>query len=582
MTQHTWDAIVIGAGAAGLSAAQTLGRSLRKTLVLDAGDPRNRFTAHVHNVLGLDGKTPEELGELGRAEAARYGVEFRSGLVQTVSETPGGLRVTLAGDASEVLDTRTLIVATGVTDVLPEIPGLAKRWGQSVLHCPYCHGWEVRGRRIGVVTTSPMGMHQAKLLRQWSDDVTVFSAGLGELEAEAARGFAARGVMLVADPVAKIEGEGAQVSAVVTERGDAYPVDAVFATSAMQPRDSFLADLGLERNDQPWGSFLTTDPLGQTSHPRVWAAGNVVHAAATVPVAMGAGVMAAAAANFALVEEDYALAALAVETSAAGGIAQPADAAPESASDSSPGHRHGPKNGHGHRHGHEGQDPTAFWENHYGGSGPVWAGKVNATLAAVVARLAPGRSLDLGSGEGGDVLWLAQNGWQATGIDISATAAARATEAAAAAGLSADRARFVVADLATLSDADLAELQLADMDLVSASFFQSPVELPRETILRAAVGLVAPGGHLVLVSHAAAPSWVTFEPGAEPVFPSPESELHDLGIAPGGGNEQGWEVVRSEVVEREILDPDGRPATIGDSLLVLRRMVQGTAKQIAQ
>ena len=549
MTQQTWDAIVIGGGAAGLSAAQTLGRSLRKTLVIDAGDPRNRFTAHVHNVLGLDGKTPEELGEIGRAEAARYGVEFRSGLVQTVTETPDGLRVTLEGEASEALDTRALIVATGLTDVLPDIPGLAERWGQSVLHCPYCHGWEARGGRIGIVTTSPMGMHQAKLLRQWSDDVTVFSAGLGEIDAETARGFAARGVTLVADPVVRIEGEGTQVSAVVTGRGGAYPVDAVFVTSAMQPRDEFLADLGLERNDLPWGNFLVVDAMGQTSHPRIWAAGNVVHGPAVVPVAMGAGVMAAAAANFALVEEDYALA-----------VAEEASPAQAQA--------------HGHRHGEIEQDPVAFWENHYGGAGPVWSGKVNATLAAVVAELAPGRSLDLGSGEGGDALWLAQRGWQATGVDISATAVARANEAAAAAGLSENRARFVVADLATLGDRELAELGLTGMDLVSASFFQSPVELPRATILRAAARLVAPGGHLVLVSHAAAPSWVTFESGAEPVFPSPESELRDLGIAPGGEHAQEWETLRAEVVQREILDPEGRPATIGDSLVVLRRIAE--------
>ncbi|MBC9927447.1 MULTISPECIES: bifunctional NAD(P)/FAD-dependent oxidoreductase/class I SAM-dependent methyltransferase [unclassified Leucobacter] len=555
MTQQTWDAIVIGGGAAGLSAAQTLGRSLRKTLVIDAGDPRNRFTAHVHNVLGLDGKTPEELGEIGRAEAARYGVEFRSGLVQTVTETPDGLRVTLEGEASEALDTRALIVATGLTDVLPDIPGLAERWGQSVLHCPYCHGWEARGGRIGIVTTSPMGMHQAKLLRQWSDDVTVFSAGLGEIDAETARGFAARGVTLVTDPVVRIEGEGTQVSAVVTGRGGAYPVDAVFVTSAMQPRDEFLADFGLERNDLPWGNFLVVDAMGQTSDPRIWAAGNVVHGPAVVPVAMGAGVMAAAAANFALVEEDYARA-----------VAE--EAAPAPAPAQAQGHGHG----QGHRHGEIEQDPVAFWENHYGGAGPVWSGKVNATLAAVVAELAPGRSLDLGSGEGGDALWLAQRGWQATGVDISATAVARANEAAAAAGLSENRARFVVADLATLGDRELAELGLTGMDLVSASFFQSPVELPRATILRAAARLVAPGGHLVLVSHAAAPSWVTFEPGAEPVFPSPESELRDLGIAPGGEHAQEWETLRAEVVQREILDPEGRPATIGDSLVVLRRI----------
>jgi thioredoxin reductase len=163
-----WDAIVIGAGAAGLSAAQALGRSLRRTLVIDAGRPRNRFASHMHNVLGHDGTPPAELVARGREEAEAYGVEFRAASVLAVrdgaeagavsgagSESAGSPRtVRLELEGGETLEARALVVATGLRDVLPPIPGLAEHWGSGVLHCPYCHGWEVRRQRLAVLTTS--------------------------------------------------------------------------------------------------------------------------------------------------------------------------------------------------------------------------------------------------------------------------------------------------------------------------------------------------------------------------------------------------------------------------------------------
>ncbi|MEV8338609.1 NAD(P)/FAD-dependent oxidoreductase [Leucobacter sp. NPDC077196] len=323
MTKTDWDAIVIGGGAAGLSAAQALGRSLRRTLVLDGGAPRNRFAAHMHNVLGLDGTPPLELLDRGRAEAEGYGVEFRAAQVRAVRDTvegagspqPVGGSVSVELESGEVLTTRALVAATGVTDVLPEIAGLAERWGRSVLHCPYCHGWEVRGTRIAVVTTSPMGLHQAKLLRQWSDDVTVFTEGLVDaegssvLDADTERGLRARGVRLVPAPVEEVVGSGSQVSAVRTSDGQEFAIDAVFTGFAMVPQDGFLSELALDRSDTPMGAFIAVDTMQRTSHPRVWAAGNIVSPAATVPLVMGAGTMAGAAVNAALVDEDYALAA---------------------------------------------------------------------------------------------------------------------------------------------------------------------------------------------------------------------------------------------------------------------------------
>ncbi len=310
MTQRIWDALIIGAGAAGLSAAQALGRSLRATLVIDAGEPRNRFAAHMHNVLGHDGKPPAEILSRGRAEAEGYGVEFHTGSVTEVREGDGGLaRLIVELADGEAIATRALIVATGVRDELPEIPGLAENWGASVLHCPYCHGWEVRGRRLGVITTSPAGMHQARLVRQWSEDVTVFTAGLGELDENTTREFEARGVRLVAEPVVEVVGEAEAIRSVRTADGTEHPIDAVFTASTPVTRDAFLDGLGLTRAPREQGGALIVDAMQRTSHPRIWAAGNVVVPFATVPLVAGAGAFTGSAVNAALVEEDFALAA---------------------------------------------------------------------------------------------------------------------------------------------------------------------------------------------------------------------------------------------------------------------------------
>lgn len=227
------------------------------------------------------------------------------------------------------------------------------------------------------------------------------------------------------------------------------------------------------------------------------------------------------------------------------------------------GHTHGeqPNGGQGHARVDADEDPTAFWERRYAGAGPVWSGRVNRTLADAAANWEPGTSLDLGCGEGGDVLWLAERGWRAIGIDLSETAIARAREAAARGG---SEARFVAADLGRwIEDPHSAADAAGPFDLVTASFLQSPVELPRERILRAAAERVAPGGRLVVISHAAPPPWAEGHPGP---FPSPESEVALLGLDP-----ERW-AVTAEVRTREATGPDGEPTTLDDTLVVARRI----------
>lgn len=218
------------------------------------------------------------------------------------------------------------------------------------------------------------------------------------------------------------------------------------------------------------------------------------------------------------------------------------------------------------------EDPSAFWEHRYAGAESIWSGRVNETLAALVGELAPGRSLDLGSGEGGDVIWLAERGWRATGIDLSVTATARARARAEELGLSAE---FTVADLALWVEAGAENERSAEpFDLITASFLQSPVELPRERILRAALSWLAPGGRLVLVSHAAPPPWARHDQAAHgahdptrgPHFIAPEDELAAL-----GGLESEFAVLVAELRQREVADPQGNPAQIDDSVVVVQR-----------
>lgn len=517
MTNDSWDVIVAGGGPAGLSAALMLGRSRRRVLVIDEGSPRNRNASHMHGVLGQEGVPPGELLATGRAEAADYGVEFGAGALAGVERLPGGLRITTVDGVAR--DARALVVATGLSDDLPDVPGLAERWGTTALHCPYCHGWEVRDQHLGVLTTSPLGLHQAELIRQWSDRVTVFTAGLGALTPEVERRLRSRGVALEPAAAAAILGEGTAIEAVRLDDGREVPVDAIFTAGALRPHDAFLAPLDLARSETPFGSFLAVDPTGRTSDERIWAVGNVVNPGANVPMSIGSGSFTGAAVNAALVTWDF-------------DEANDPQAWPTVA-------------------------PVDFWEDRYAGADRVWSGKVNTALADIAATLTPGRALDLGCAEGADVIWLAQHGWEATGIDISPTAIRRAAEAAEACGLDPDQARFLAADLATIAD--------GDYDLVSASFLHSPVELPREDILRQAAERVAPGGHLLITSHADFPPWAT-APRHEHRFLSPAEELDHLGLDPDA-----WDVVAAETRSRQAVGPDGQSASLDDAVVLVRR-----------
>lgn len=305
-TELTHDVAIIGGGAAGLSAAVALARSRRSVIVVDAGDPRNAPASGAHNVLGREGIAPLELLAAGRAEAEHYGAEIRRDRAVAARRRDNQFEVDLA--LGGTVRVRRLLLATGLIDELPDVPGVREFWGKSVLHCPYCHGWEVRGQRIGVLGTSPLNVHQALLFRQLSADVTLFLHRMPDPDDDAWEQLAALEIETVDGVVRQLRAEDDVLRAVVLDDGNEFEVDALVVAPRFVARADLYEQLGGSLTDHPNGLFIAADPRGQTDVPGVWAAGNVSDLAAMVAVATGAGVMAGAGINADLIAEDAAAA----------------------------------------------------------------------------------------------------------------------------------------------------------------------------------------------------------------------------------------------------------------------------------
>lgn len=300
---ESWDAIIIGGGSGGLSAALMLVRARRRVLVVDSGAPRNRFAAHMHGVIGRDGWSPLDLLATGRAEVERYGGVVTTAEVADVERADSGFDVTLGtGDRHRA---RRLLIATGLRDELPDIPGLSEHWGSGAFVCPYCDGWEWRDRRIAVLATGPMSPHQAQMLRQWSPEVAFFTNG-SELTDDTVAELTARGIVIEPRAVAgtSTDADG-RLSGIRLADGDTVAVDAIFLHPRVVPNDALLRSLGADtapgQGGAPW---VEVDETGRTSVPGVWAVGNVVNPSASVPVASAAGNIAGATINADLIEDE--------------------------------------------------------------------------------------------------------------------------------------------------------------------------------------------------------------------------------------------------------------------------------------
>ncbi|WFE30149.1 NAD(P)/FAD-dependent oxidoreductase [Solwaraspora sp. WMMD791] len=534
---------VIGGGAAGLSAALTLARARRGVIVIDAGEPRNAPSGGVHGFLTGEGMRPADLVATGRREVERYGGIVLPGRVVAAERVDDGFAVRLADGAT--VAARRLLLATGVVDELPPIAGLRERWGRDVLHCPYCHGWEIRDEPVGVIGANEMALHQVQLFRQWTSDLVLFTHTGVTLTDEQAEALAARGVRVVPGEVTGVETTDDRLTGVRLADGTVVPRTAVTVASRLHVgdgiggADGLLAQLGVPVTAHPTGMAeqVEADPTGQTPVPGIWAAGNLTNPFAQVMASAAAGAMAAAALNAELAQADTAEAVRRHRAVAAGeddyGL---------------PVH-HGPA------------DVAAmvsqeFWDERYGAVDRVWSGNPNPQLVTVVADLPAGTACDVGAGEGADAIWLAGQGWEVTAVDVSPVALRRAADQAAVAGDD-------VAKRLTWQQADLRSWDpgTARFDLVSAQFMHLP-DPDRAMLHRRLAAAVRPGGTLLIVGHH--PRDLDVPGIRRPRLPDLMFTAEQVAAVLDPSE---WASIRAETVPRSVTGPDGDPITIHDAVL---------------
>lgn len=454
MERHC-DVAVIGGSAAGLAAALQLVRQRRTVIVVDDGTPRNAPAEHMHGYLGREGTPPAELVAIGREEVRAYGGEILSGRVLAVRRNGDGrFSVDLTG--GHRLIARRVLAATGLTDELPSIDGLAERWGKDVLHCPFCHGFEVRDQRVVQIVTHPMGLHPTPLLRHLTNRLTVVLHDADGIHEAAVAAIAAAGVPIVRDRVERIvRAPDGGLAAVELANGRILDTDAVFVGSRFHGRAEVFAAAGVTAVPHPTGlgDVVAVDQTGQTDVPGLFAAGNLTDPSMQVLQAAAHGSRVGAMIALSLADEDV---------------------------------------NAGVRPSGEEED----WDRRYGGEDRTWSSNPNGTLVREVADLVPGRALDVGAGEGADALWMAERGWQVTAVDISRNALAR---------VSAEASRRELAVECLRSDANDPDAFGTDtFDLVSLQY-GSFLRTPDQRGLRNLLGAVAPGGTLLVVGHDLAP-----------------------------------------------------------------------------
>ncbi len=444
------DVAVVGGSAAGLAAALQLSRQRRSVIVIDSGEPRNAPAAHMHSYLGHEGRPPADFLRIAREEVRSYGTEVLAGRVADAAREDDRFRVELT--SGHVIRARRLVAATGLDDELPAVPGLAEHWGGAVIHCPFCHGYEARDGRIIALVTSPMGLHPLPLLRQLTDSLTVLVHEGVDPEEPRLQELRDAGVAVVVSPAERVLSDSAgTLTGIRLADGSEIAADTILIGTRLHARVAPFARLGLTATDHPSGvaTHVEADAMtGATDIPGVYATGTLTEPMLQVLPTAAAGSRVGSMISFDLAQEDLAAAA---RTSA-----------------------HAPD-----------------WDARYDGD-RQWSGNPNGSLVAEVEGWAPGSALDVGAGEGGDALWLAEQGWAVTANDISARALERVGSAARQRGL----------DVSLRpADANAADpFEGARYDLVTAAYASIP-RTPDDRGVANLLDAVAPGGSLLVINH---------------------------------------------------------------------------------
>ncbi|WP_423148382.1 NAD(P)/FAD-dependent oxidoreductase [Rubrolithibacter danxiaensis] len=296
-----FDVIIIGGSYAGLSAAMALGRSLRTVLIIDSGKPCNRQTPHSHNFITQDGKTPKQITEAAKEQVLSYPtIQLENALAEKAEKTDYGFKITT--DKGLTVESKKLLFSTGVTDEMPPLAGFAECWGISVLHCPYCHGYEVRGETIGVLANGDIAFEMCKHIGNWSKNIILFTNGKLALTQDQTAKLLSKGFTIVEKTLAKLAHENGNIHTLYFQDGSSEQLTALFARPSFKQHCTIPLQLGCTLNDQ---GYIQVDELQRTSIPGVFAAGDNTTQARSVAFAVAAGTKAGISVNKELIDEDF-------------------------------------------------------------------------------------------------------------------------------------------------------------------------------------------------------------------------------------------------------------------------------------
>jgi len=301
MEQNAFDVIIIGGSYAGLSSAMALGRSLRRVLIIDNGKPCNAQTPHSHNFLTRDGDTPANLRAIAMVQVLSYPtVRMVNGKAIKGTQLSSGFSITTAD--GQYFESKKLIIASGVKDNLPAIKGFAECWGISVLHCPYCHGYEVRHQKTGIIANGEMAFEFARLINNWTQNLILFTNGPTPLDSESALKLISKGITIVENEIEEIVHDKGKVTHLLFKDGSKQQLDAIYARGEMEQNTRIISDLNLQLNEQ---GYIITDAFKQSSQSGVYAAGDCTTPMRAIAESVNTGTMAGVFANKQLIEEEF-------------------------------------------------------------------------------------------------------------------------------------------------------------------------------------------------------------------------------------------------------------------------------------
>lgn len=302
MKQNTInDVIIIGGSYAGLAAGMALGRALRKVLIIDSGDACNKQTPHSHNFLTNDGKTPDEITRIARQQVRQYRtVNLLNALVTAAVNTPQGFQVQTEGGDNFIA--RKIILATGIKDLMPEIPGFAESWGISVLHCPYCHGYEVRGQKTGIIANGDIAFELASLISNWTDDLTVYTNGRATLSEMQSEKLQRHNISIVETGIEQLVHRKGYIQHIEFKDRTQAPVKALYARLPFVQHSAIFQSLGCELTQE---GHITIDTAHRTTVQGVFACGDNTSKMRTVANAVSMGTATGLMVNKELIEEDF-------------------------------------------------------------------------------------------------------------------------------------------------------------------------------------------------------------------------------------------------------------------------------------